>query len=225
MSSDRAADRVYLAVRRGILDGGRALGSRLREEELAGELGVSRTPVREALRRLESDGLVVLQPHRGAVVAQYDEDDLEEIFGLRALLEGFGARRAASRIGAPELDRLDELCDRMEAQVARPRPDLDEVSALNLDLHQSVLAAAGNSRLVALLSTVVQVPLVQRTFQRYSPAALSRSMGHHRELVAALRAGDGLWAESVMRSHVMAARATLLATAPVLAGPAALETG
>ncbi|MGH3327227.1 MAG: GntR family transcriptional regulator [Streptomycetales bacterium] len=207
----KAADRAYDSLRSGILTGEFVFGSRLGEAELAETFGVSRTPVREALRRLSSEGLVEVLPNRGARVAQWSEQDLHEIYELRALLESYGAARAASRIEAGEIARLARLCDEMEA-VAAPGPsrDLERLAILNGHFHDAVLRAAGNVRLVALMGAVVHVPLVLRTYHRYSGEALTRSLGHHREMLAALGAGDPLWAESVMRCHVLAARAALV---------------
>ena len=210
----RATDEAYSALRAAILSGEVAPGDRLGEVELAEQLGVSRTPVREALRRLAADGLVEVLPNRGARVAQWTTEDLEEIYDLRAMLESHGAARAAERIDPADLPELHRLCTEMEACAERGRKrDLDRLAELNAELHRRVVDAAASPRLATLIAAVVQVPLVMRTFQRYDADALRRSLGHHRELVAALAAQDGEWARSVMRSHVLAAKAVLLAAA------------
>ncbi|SNS71107.1 GntR family transcriptional regulator [Actinomadura mexicana] len=210
----RAVDRVYTRLRADILDGVHPPGARLGEAELAATTGASRTPVREALRRLEVEGLVEVLPHRGARVPDWTPEDLEEIYDLRMLLESAAARRAATRVTAADVDRMDELCRLMEAAVAPGAgQDLDRVANLNTEFHDIVRAAASSGRLVSMLNAVVRLPLVMRTFHRYSPADLARSSAHHRELAAALRAGDGTWAESVTRAHVLAAKAVLLRAA------------
>lgn len=210
----RAVDRVYSLIREGILEGRYEPGERLGEAELAELTDTSRTPVREALRQLEMEGLVEVLPHKGARVAEWTPADLEEIYDLRMLLEGFAAERAASRIEPKELDRMDELCELMdEVSVPGPGQDLDRVAELNSEFHSIVRTAAASTRLVTMLNAVVQLPLVVRTFHRYSEADLARSGAHHRDLVAALRSGDGVWAQSVMRSHVLAAKAVLLRAA------------
>ncbi|MEU4825488.1 GntR family transcriptional regulator [Actinomadura citrea] len=210
----RAVDRVYTRLRADILAGVHPPGARLGEAELAEATGSSRTPVREALRRLEVEGLVEVLPHRGARVPDWTPEDLEEIYDLRMLLESAAAGRAATRVTAADLDRMDELCRLMEAAVEPgPGQDLDRVAEFNAEFHDIVRAAASSGRLVSMLNAVVQLPLVMRTFHRYSPADLARSSAHHRELAAALRARDGTWAESVMRAHVLAAKAVLLRAA------------
>lgn len=209
-----AADRAYAALRGGILDGRYAFGARLGEIEVAAELGLSRTPVREALRRLGSEGLVELLPNRGARVRTWTAQDLEETYELRAVLEGLGARRAAGRIDAATLDELAALADEMvgvdPSLGHRPPGDFDDLAALNARFHALIVGASGSAQLASTLAGLVQLPLVMRTYRRYTPAALARSHAHHHEIVDALRAGDGAWAESVMRSHVLAARAVLI---------------
>jgi DNA-binding GntR family transcriptional regulator len=212
----QAADRAYSALRAGILTGRHGFGERLGEIEIADELGLSRTPVREALRRLGSEGLVEVLPNRGARVRTWTAQDLEETYELRAVLEGLAARRAAARIDEPMLAELDALAGRMvtvdPSLGHRPAGQFDELAALNGQFHTVITTAAGSAHLAATLGGLVQLPLVMQTYRRYTPAALARSHAHHREIVDALRAGDGAWAESVMRSHVLAARAVLLSS-------------
>lgn len=206
-----AADRAYAAIRGGILDGTFELGVRLPEEDLAARAGVSRTPVREALRRLAAEGFVTFEPNRGAQVASWTDGDLEEIFELRAMLEGHAAARAARRATAGQLDAMADLAGRMEAAARTDTAaELDRIAELNTTFHRTILTAAASPRLAGMLAAVIVVPLVHRTFHRYTPTALWRSMHHHRELLAAIAAGDPGWARTVMQTHVLAARAELL---------------
>jgi DNA-binding GntR family transcriptional regulator len=228
----QAADRVYGSLRAGILDGRYGFGERLGEIEVAAALGTSRTPVREALRRLGSEGLVEVLPNRGARVRTWTAQDLEETYELRAVLEGLGARRAAARVTAAVVDELAALADEMvgvdPSLGHRPPGDFADLAALNSRFHARIVEAAGSGQLAATLAGLVQLPLVMRTYRRYTPHALARSHAHHHEIVDALRARDGAWAESVMRSHVLAARAVLLAShrdaAGDTAGDAAVDT-
>jgi DNA-binding GntR family transcriptional regulator len=204
------ADLAYQAVRESILSGSQPPGARLREEELADSIGVSRTPVREALRRLHAEGLVEILPNRGAVVVGWGADDLDEIFELRTLLEGYGARRAAGHTTAEQLAELRTLCDTMDLRMAHLSDEAySEITDLNLHFHRLVHAAASNRRLLPLLAGIIQAPLVRHTFHRYTHEELARSFAQHRELVEALAASDPDWAESVMQCHVRAARASL----------------
>ncbi|WBB73039.1 GntR family transcriptional regulator [Micromonospora sp. WMMD1128] len=207
-----AGQDAYEALRSAILNGSIRPRERLGEVELSSQFGVSRTPIREALRRLTAEGLVVFQPNRGARVAEWSLSDLEDTYEIRARLESYGAALAAQRIDADCLPRLSLLCDEMEQRAQRMTPqDLDDIATLNAELHGLVIGAAGSPRLTSLLSAVVEVPLVVRAFRLYTPDALARSMAHHRDLVAALGARDAEWASSTMRAHVLAARRVLLA--------------
>ena len=203
----QAVVRVYADLHREILTGLREPGSRLREEEIAESFGVSRTPVREALRRLSSDGLVVLVPNRGAEVVRWAAEDVEELFDLRSLLEGHAARRAAER-GTVDAAQLHALCDRMESHLDDPDPRAAaEITRLNVEFHSAVHHAGGRL-LPDLVTRVIEVPLVQRTFGDYSAAQMRRSFAQHRELATAIAEGDGDWAQAVMHAHIRAAAAS-----------------
>jgi DNA-binding GntR family transcriptional regulator len=220
----QATERAYTQIRSGLLGGVFAPGERLREEDLAQHTGVSRTPVREALRRLALEGFVDLQPGRGVQVVSWSDQDLDEIFSVRALLEGYGAAQAAQRATVEHVEALTVLCDRMDAVAETTytadlgdegpidddlRAAYQEIAELNNEFHQTVLTAAGNAHLRSLMGGLISMPLVQRTFMRYSGERLARSMSHHRELVDAFRAGDASWASSVMTAHVRSARVQL----------------
>lgn len=203
-----ASDLAYEALVSDILSGAYPIGHRIREEEVAARVGTSRTPVREALRRLNAEGLVDLPPHRGAVV-QASMYQIEELYDLRALLEGYGAERAAARRGDEDLETLLRLCDEMDAVVAGGTA-YAELTSLNLAFHRQVQVAAGVERLLGALPGLTVGPLVRETFRHYSEVELSRSMRQHRELVEALTTRDGAWARSVMSAHIHAGRAVLL---------------
>lgn len=203
-----AAEDTYHTIRRQILDGNLDEGRWLRETELARELDVSRTPVRESLRRLAAEGLVLYQPNRGMQVQSWSVVDLAEIYELRTLLEPFGCRLAA-RTGTADIDRLDALANEMDRVAARDEPDVARLTDLNNRFHAIVLAASGNARLQSLVTSVVQVPLVSRTYSLYSTQDLKRSLAHHHEIVQALHVQDPYWAEAVMRSHIRAAWSAL----------------
>lgn len=207
----RAADTAYDALRSMILKREVLPGARLGEVELAQALGLSRTPVREALQRLDSDGLVEVLPHRGARVVRWSESDIAEIFELRCLLEPYAAARAA-RVGmdATLLAELRGMCEAMEECVARG--ELAEVTQLNSRFHTALIGASGNGRLPAMLTSVMHAPLILDTFHRYDAVPMARSMAHHREVLDAIAARDPEWASAVMLSHLRAAAASLSAT-------------
>lgn len=201
------SDRAYETLRRAILQGEFEMGARLGEVELASVLNISRTPIRDALRRLGADGLVELESNRGARVASWTPEDIDEIFVLRALLESHGAALAAPAIEDPEIDALEALCAEMEELGSdRSGARLERLNDANREFHNRILAASGSARLPGLVGSVVQMPIALQTFSRYSDEAISRSANHHRELVAAFRARNPTWASAVMHAHIMAAR-------------------
>lgn len=205
-----ARERIYDSIRERILAGAYKAGDHLKEAEVARELEVSRTPVREALQRLASDGLVEFEANRGARVVGWSASELDEIYELRALLESHGARLAANSIDQPALKELTRLADMMEELASDREPtDFEAIALLNNEFHRIILSSTGNALLVGVLSSLVHVPQVHRTFQRFNKTQLQRSFAHHRELITALTEGDAAWAESVMRAHILAARVVL----------------
>lgn len=199
-----------------ILSGQYPAGSRLGEVELAAVLGVSRTPVREALRLLAAEGLVELTPNKGARVVAWTDAELEEIFALRAQVEGLAARRAAERISEADLVELERLAQaHAEATAAGEHRDLDRIYELNGQFHAGVVrAAAVGSTLATVVGSLVHSVVLHRTLHVFDDVAMQRSSQHHLELVAAMRNRDPEWAECVMRSHLLAARAALLGPRP-----------
>lgn len=207
---------VVDGVRQLILGGQYAAGDRLGEVELAATLGVSRTPVREALRLLASEGLVEVTPNKGARVVAWSPTELEEIFALRAQVEGLAARRATERITTEALDELERLAV-AHADATRTGRDrqLDRVYELNGLFHSGIVqAAGGGASLIGVVGSLVHSVVLHRTLHTFDDAAMERSSRHHLEIVTAMRNRDPEWAECVMRSHLLAARAELLGPRP-----------
>lgn len=193
-------------IREGILRGTYAPGAHLKEEELAALTGVSRTPVREALRRLVREGLVEHAPNVGTRVIRWTERELDDVFELRALLEGHAAARAAREMGPEQIAELRRLAGEMEHIAHAGDPgSFDRIADLNRGFHRLVLDVGGGPRLGDLLSVVVSIPVLLRTFRRYGAEELERSLRHHRELIDAIEAHDGVWARAVMQAHLRAA--------------------
>jgi DNA-binding GntR family transcriptional regulator len=214
LPAQAAVDRVYARLRQGILDGTYAQGTRLGEVDLADALGVSRTPVREALRRLGSEGLLSTLPNKGARVRTWTANELSDIFYLRALLEGHAAARAASRVTDADIRHMNDLVTRMEgATEDGVAPDIDLITELNGAFHGAIVTASGNSLLPELMKSLIHVPVVSRTYRLYSPARMRQSMRQHREVLDALGAGDPGWAEAIMRVHILSARPVLVGAA------------
>lgn len=205
-----SAERVYEDLRALIIGGEYAPGTRLRAEALAARFGTSRTPVREALMLLEGDGLVEIEPRRGAVVRAFDPADLVDLYEVRAVLEARAAALAAARVTAEQLAELDAACDRAEGLTGNSARTVDTLIAANEDFHGIVIEAAGSPRLNGALRTVAGIPRPFKTVFWNDAAERARSLAAHREIVAGLRAGSAERAESAMRLHVLNARDFLI---------------
>jgi DNA-binding GntR family transcriptional regulator len=192
------ADAVYQVLRRGIVDGALPPGERLRSDALANELRVSRTPVREALRKLEAEGLVAHFGSRFAVRA-FSEQDLTELFYVREALEGMAARLAAENATPSEIAEIRELLDDMDA--VRRRGDIAALRQLTGEFHQLVCRAAHNNRLLQSLQALLDQVRQIRTSTLYIAGRPSAALGEHRNLLRAIEARDGERAEKVAREH------------------------
>lgn len=188
-------------IRGEILSGHLKPGEQLREEALAEICGVSRTPVREAMRRLESQHLIRRIAQR-SFVAALSIDEVEEAFTLRAMLEGHAAARAAERIGPEALARLAQGVERARRAIAGAEPDVTGFLDHNREFHAAIIEEAGSERLAALLTSIVEQPVVLRTAMLYGREQLSRSIAEHEELVEAFRHRDPVWARAVMAAHI-----------------------
>jgi DNA-binding GntR family transcriptional regulator len=194
-------------IREAIVDGHLVPGQRLKEEELARQLGISRTPVREALLVLQAEGLVVVAPNRGATVQAHDAADLDDLYQLRALLEGYAARRAAGRITPEQIATLSASCDRFDAI---EDDDVRELVRENLLFHNTIVEAAGSERTAIMVRQVIELPLVYKSYIWYSPDQRRISARRHREITTALEARDAEHAELVMKEHVFQGRDILV---------------
>ena len=203
-------ERVYRELRAALLHGTIAPGERLVEADLAGRLGVSRTPVREALARLVAEGMVTV---RGSgLVARDAAGEMADIYGLRQVLEGYAARLAAQRATPEELDRLSALSSQLRTAI--DQDDLDQHVELNNAFHLAVAEASRNDRLIKLISDYRAYFLNREALRRYDRATMLRSQEQHEAIVTALRAGVGDAAEQLVRAHFQEAMARLLDEPP-----------
>lgn len=198
----KASDRAYQYIRGEILEGTLAPGEQLREEQLATACGVSRTPVRDALRRLESEQFVRRNESQRTFVAEWSLDDIEEGFVLRGMLEGHAAARAARRIDEAAIARLCAHNREIDKAAQRTPPDVSAFLEHNRAFHAIILEKAGSARLAVLLGGIVEQPIIVRTARQYDRDQILQSRAEHDELVAAFRRRDPEWARAVMTSHI-----------------------
>jgi DNA-binding GntR family transcriptional regulator len=204
----RLVDDATQALRGAILSGRLPTGARLRQTDLAAQLGISRTPIREALGKLEQEGLVELLPGGGVRVAVMDLPDAVELYDVREVLDGLAARGAAERAGPGALARLEKALGRM-AQCLE-RQDANQWFAAHVAFHEEIFRASGNRRLGAFLSVVrLSIrhfhPLLLTTERR-----LGRAWEEHRAILDAITARDAAGAERLARTHIANAREIVL---------------
>ncbi|MBY4867680.1 GntR family transcriptional regulator [Burkholderia anthina] len=210
--SPSSTDDVYGAIKEAVSSGRYGAGEYLREEQLARSLGVSRTPVREALRRLDAEGWVEARPNYGVRVKAWTLQDAREIFEARLLIEPYLAGRAASFIGASDLEHLKRLADSMLAIAEQPstRESSDVWFAANGKFHAIITGAGNNARLDHALRSMKETPLIKWTFGTYSDEDRVRSARQHFEIVSALERQNAAWTEAAMRCHILAAENAVL---------------
>ncbi len=209
---------AYAILRQAILEGLIRPGERLVLDQLAEQLQLSRTPIREALLLLEADGLVQRRPKRGLIVRSYTEKDIVEVYRLRAILESAAAREALAHIGEEELQRMWKLYHEME-ELIEEASGLDPahrsrwVKAMvtrNNEFHGTFVRASRLSLLEKVLRDVVEVPLIFRAFSWYTPEQLRRSNAQHREIIEALSERNVARVERVVHEHLALAQQALL---------------
>lgn len=196
-------------------------GSWIDEQSLAEEFGISRTPLREALKVLAAEGLVTLRPRRGCYVTELSELDLDEIYPVLGLLEGRCAHEATQKAGEADLDRLTGLHDRLERAAASS--DIDRFFQVNQAFHEAVQSLAGNRWAAQLIADLRKVLKLCRQQSLLPAGRVEESLREHREILAAMRARDPAAAEARMRAHLASGRRALAAAreGEVLHGAAA----
>ena len=202
------ADFVFDSLRDAIADGRIAVGERVREEEIARELGVSRTPVREALQRLQQRGLLVFGNGRGLVVAELSQHQVLQLYAMREILEGSAARFAAQHADQAEIDMLHRLLDEFDKHPNNAR----SLIALNRRFHAAVCEAAHNRYLIATLAGMHDAMALLHSNTFRMPNRRSESDAEHRRIVTAIERRDPDQAETAARQHVRQAQRTRFAT-------------
>jgi DNA-binding GntR family transcriptional regulator len=200
------SEKVCLTLRRRLMSGFYDPGAQLKEETVAADLGVSRTPVRAAIQRLIAEGLLEPAPKRGAIVTEWRRSDAEDIFNLRIMLEGYSASLAARKISEERIDRMEYLNRCIEEAVLRKDEHyLDVVHRANLEFHQIIYDSCGSGHLRMFGSSLLEFPMVIGGFYIYSDEDMAESIRQHREIVSSLRARNPEWAKAAITCHLAAA--------------------
>lgn len=201
-------DWAYGAIKQAILNLEFAPGAQLRVDELAERMGISRTPIREALLRLETEGLVRIVPRVGFFVAEITRRDLIELFEIRQLLESHATKRAAAQLTDEDLAFIDQLLEQARAAVAQG--DLARFQETEIAFHDFFVEHAQNRRLLALMASIRDLTYRQRVLSLASVENVRQSLVEHQRIAEALRQRDPELAGRRMAEHMAAARDRLL---------------
>ena len=204
-----AREAAFEKIKEAIIKGHFKPGEKLVEQTLAQEMGVSRTPVREAIRRLEAEGFVVSIPRKGVVVSRADKEEIVQLYSIRAELEGLAARWAIENADEDDMRKLDEAISRMEETAASG--DLDGVVQSNALFHDAI-AQASKSRILCTLLKTLQDNIQRFRFQSlHLPRRPEAALAEHKEIVAAIKEKKTEEADRLLKEHLQNACAAALA--------------
>lgn len=198
-------EKVFLFLKDAIVKGDLKPGEKLAEEEIAKKLNISRTPVREALRKLDSLGFVKLYPNQGIFVSQITIEDLKEIIQIRAILEGFATRLVANLINDQEIKKLEKIVKKMSNCFSEINKNntVNKYCNYDLEFHNLILEIANNGRLKNILNNLRDVTISFRTLSFKTPGNIEYSLGYHIKIVEALKNKNARKAELLAQEHVL----------------------
>lgn len=203
---------VFHYIREDILNGRYKSGEALVETKLAQELGVSRTPVREAIRQLELEGLVTSIPNRGVFVTGVSKQDVEDIYTIRSMVEGLAVRWAAERIDDDQLKELEEIVELMEYYTRKE--DYEEIAKLDTRFHDLIYESCKSKVLKHILSSYIHYVQRARLFSLKVPKRAQRALKEHRAIFQAILEKDPKKAEELMIEHISHASENLSTHGP-----------
>jgi DNA-binding GntR family transcriptional regulator len=200
-------ERIVSTIRSAIVNGQLRPGTRIAEPELAEKFGISRTPIREAFRQLETEGFISVIPRRGAIVASFSAQDVSNFYDLKMILEGYAARTATMLLSESDITRMETLNRQLE--VASGKKDLRRVLELHNEFHDVFLRACGNEKLHQIVQNMVM------QFQRFRmilamPGKVEGSIEQHVEIIDAFRKRDPALAEKLVQRNALYGKKILL---------------
>lgn len=193
-------DSVFSILRNAILDGKLEPGQRLVERRIAEQLKISRTPVREAIRQLQLEGLVIYIPRKGVIVSEFDKESIKEIQLIRAVLEALGCSIAAEKISDKELEHLNAIVKQMSD--GSHKNDSVKLSSLNGKFHECIRKAANSPRLYGMTSTLSEYVDKFTRLTYTSASRIEEAIAEHNKIIDALSKHDSSAAHDVMKIHV-----------------------
>ncbi len=192
-------EKILETIRDAIIAGGLKPGEKVAEPELAERFGISRTPIREAFRQLESEGYLTVVPRKGAVVAAFSQRDVEEFYAIKSILEGYAARRACEKLTPRDIEKLQAINDRLR-QLAE-EGDVKHFFKVHNSFHDLFVKAADNEKLTEMITALVGRFQRLRIASLSVPGRMEFSVGEHQKIIDAFRNKDAGQAESLVRGN------------------------
>jgi len=190
-------EKILETIRDAILKGTLKPGERVSEPDLAERFGISRTPIREAFRQLESEGYLQVIPRKGAVVASLSERDIEEFYAIKIILEGFAARMAAEKLSDKDIERLEAINEKLK--LIAKEGDVKTFFRVHNEFHEVFIKAAGNEKLYEMINQLVMRFKRLRLASLSQPGRMEISVEEHRNMIQAFKKHDGDRADSLVR--------------------------
>lgn len=199
---------VFETLRKAILDGTLKPGERLMEVQMAEDMGVSRTPVREAIRKLELEGLVLMIPRKGAYVSGISSKDIADVFEVRASLESLAAGLAAERIGEEELEALNRMM--VQVTINSELGDMEKLVQSDTDFHEQIYRASRNLRLVQIIHNLRDQIQRFRSASLAHPGRIKETLEEHKNLLEAISQRDIVAARRLAQEHIENAESSIM---------------
>ena len=192
-------EKILETIRDAIMSGALKPGEKVAEPELADRFGISRTPIREAFRQLESEGYLTVIPRKGAVVTAFSQQDIEEFYAIKSILEGYAARLACDKLTDRDMDRLESINARLK-QMA-DEGDVGHFFKVHNDFHDLFIKAAANDKLIEMINSLVSRFKRLRVASLSLPGRMSISVQEHEKIIDAFRKRNGELAERLVRKN------------------------
>lgn len=202
---------IYEKIKYEIVKGEIKHGERLVEVKLSEKFGVSRTPIREAIKRLEKDGLVTWHPNRGANVRYFSIEDITSAYNLKAIIESYAASLAAEQRKEEHMTKLVEVNKQFDelitnVHLSNQKSFIEKIVSIDRLFHKTVIEASTNSYIPLALSSLISLPLIYQTYYWYDDEGLARASFYHNKICKAIINKDTNLAKSYMASHIYQGR-------------------
>lgn len=192
-------EKILETIREAIISGALKPGEKVAEPELAERFGISRTPIREAFRQLESEGYLTVSPRKGAVVVSFSQKDVEEFYAIKSILEGYAARRACENLTDKEIDKLQGINEKL--RVLSGNGDVKNFFKIHNDFHDLFIKAANNDKLYDMIANLVGKFQRLRVASLSLPGRMKVSVEEHEKIIDAFRKRNPVLSEKLVRKN------------------------